>query len=223
MPAYRSSAEAEIRDAVVSKLRSWRPNARIIHEINACDLGNRIDVIAVDRAEIIAAEVKSKKDKLDRLPSQIQAMQGVAHHVIAAIHEKFLVEWGPTNPHSAHYERDGTYYLRQTPEEARGAAVWVFPERVRAANPGHDYLKRWKEPELSIQQPLPPGAIHMLWRAELLDVCSELSVSVPKRSNMPTICNALRWQVSGGDLTKAICGALRRRECLEADPPREAA
>ncbi|WP_278118673.1 hypothetical protein [Mesorhizobium sp. WSM4887] len=72
MPAYRSSAEAEIRDAAVARLRQRRPNARIIHEINVSSNGpNRIDVLAVDRAEIIACEVKSAKDKLDRLPAQL--------------------------------------------------------------------------------------------------------------------------------------------------------
>ena len=34
MPAYRSSAEAEVRDAVVARLREIRPDARIMHEIN---------------------------------------------------------------------------------------------------------------------------------------------------------------------------------------------
>ncbi|WP_292173967.1 hypothetical protein [Mesorhizobium sp.] len=85
MPAYRSSAEADIRDAAVAKIRQRRPNARIIHEINVSSHGpNRIDVLAVDRAEIIACEVKSAKDKLDRLPAQVASMFGAAHHVIAA-------------------------------------------------------------------------------------------------------------------------------------------
>ncbi len=107
MPAYRSSAEAEIRDAVVARIRKQRPGARIIHEINVSTYGpNRIDVLAVDRAEIIAVEIKSAKDKLDRLPAQIAAMRGAAHRVVAAIHEKFLVEQ-VTNEFAAHEERDG--------------------------------------------------------------------------------------------------------------------
>lgn len=71
MPAYRSEAEREVREAVVARLRLIRPDARIINEINASAFGNRIDVMAVSRTEIISVEIKSKKDKLSRLPKQI--------------------------------------------------------------------------------------------------------------------------------------------------------
>ena len=65
MPAYRSEAEADVRDAVVARLRTIRPDARIMHEVNCSLFGpNRIDVIAVSPQEIISVEVKSAKDKL---------------------------------------------------------------------------------------------------------------------------------------------------------------
>lgn len=208
MPAYRSAAEAEIRDAVVERLRLLRPGARIIHEINAFGFGNRIDVLAVDRAEIIAVEVKSEKDKIDRLPKQIEAMRGVAHHVIAALHEKFLVpsKWETKTP------------CVVAPKEARGATVWAFPEA--GADAGRTFgCARWEEPKPAIQAALPWTAIDILWRDELFVACRDLGVSVPIRATMPFMKRALIWNVSGGDLTKAICGALRRRECVEADPP----
>jgi hypothetical protein len=74
MPAYRSSDEGEIREAVVAHLLTLRPSARIIHELNCSTYGpNRIDVRAVTPAEILAVEINSQKDKLDRLPAQIAA------------------------------------------------------------------------------------------------------------------------------------------------------
>lgn len=91
MPARRSDAEGEIRTDVVAWLRASRPLSRIIHEINVCEGGNRIDVIAVGAAEIIAVEIKSELDKLDRAPAQITAMRGVAHHVYTALHKRFMV------------------------------------------------------------------------------------------------------------------------------------
>lgn len=219
MPAYRSEAEAEVRRAVVNKLRTVRPNARIIHEINTCGFGNRVDVMAVSPAEIIAVEIKSEKDKLTRLPDQISAMHGVAHHVVSAIHEKFLVEQ-ETNQWAAHSERDGKYFMRTTPRETNGSIAWVYPEKRRALRTAkHDSHERWQELQLVPQTTLPNDAIHMLWRDELAELCGINGVAVPKRANMPLMVNSLWWSVAGGALTKGICAALRRRECIEADPP----
>src|SRR6056297_3623333 len=92
MPAARSEAEAEIRDAVVAKLRRTRPDARIIHEINMAGGTNRADVMAVSPAEIITVEIKSEKDKLDRLPDQIATMRKCSHITVAALHRKFMPE-----------------------------------------------------------------------------------------------------------------------------------
>jgi hypothetical protein len=218
MPAYRSSAEAEIRDAVVARIRERRPQARIIHEINVSTYGpNRIDLVAVDRAEIIAVEVKSAKDKLDRLPAQMDAMRGAAHHAIAAIHEKFLVEQ-LTNQSAAHYERDGKFYLRAEPGGIRGE-IWVFPE-MRRAMPGanHDSLERWRFPSPQLEISLPSSALDLLWRSELFELCGRLRVAAGRRSTMPDMVAALRWYCTGAELTRGICAMLRGRRCVEADP-----
>ena len=91
MPAYRSEAEAEIRVPVVARLRELMPGARIIHEIqSACQGPTRIDVLAVTRDRIAAVEVKSAKDKIDRLATQMTHMRGCAHYPIAALHRKFF-------------------------------------------------------------------------------------------------------------------------------------
>lgn len=217
MPAYRSEAEAEIREEVVDHLRKHRPEARIIHEINAGSFGNRIDVLAVSPAEIIAVEIKSAKDKLDRLSDQLHAMRRVAHHAYCAIHEKFLVEY-KTNQWAAHYERDGVYYMRDLPKPFRYGPAWIYPRRVRSANRGMDNLARWRVEDTRPTTPLPSGSIDMLWRDELYSLCADLRVPVRKRANMAEMQNALRWCCTGRDLTRGVCAALRRRECCEADP-----
>lgn len=204
MPAYRSPAEAEIRDAVVARIRERRPMARIIHEINVSTYGpNRIDLIAVSEAEIIAVEIKSAKDKLDRLPAQIKAMRGVAHHAIAGLHEKFLV---PSRWQEGHVE---------SPAEATGATVWAYPE----ANQGRSYdCQRWKMPDAAAEAALPYDAIWMLWRDELFALCGKLRVSASRRTNMDEMARALRWHCTGKELTRGICAMLRTRRCVEADP-----
>lgn len=206
MPAYRSSAEAEIRDAVVARIRQLRPGARIIHEINCGGQGtNRIDLIAVEPAEIIAVEIKSVKDKIDRLPAQIRAMRGVAHHVIAALHEKFLIpaKWA-----------EGRV---EAPPEAKGATVWAYPEA--GAEVGRTYgCAAWEHPRPAVQSVLPHDAIFMLWRDELHALCNALRIPVGRRATMSTMVQHLRWSCPGRELTRGCCTMLRARRCIEADP-----
>ncbi|WP_026986536.1 hypothetical protein [Fodinicurvata fenggangensis] len=218
MPAYRSEAEAEIRTEVVAHLRRNRPEARIIHEINAWQLGNRIDVLAVSPAEIVAVEIKSARDKLHRLEDQMRAMQDVAHHAYAAIHEKFLVEQR-TNQWAAHYERDGQYFMRNLPDDLRRMGVWVYPRKRRAVEGGFDGLERWNIDKPALNKTLPAAALDMLWRDELYQLCGNLRIAVPKRATRRDMMDLLRWLCAGRELTTGICRALRRRECVEADSP----
>lgn len=193
-----------------------------MHEVNASSYGNRIDVLAVCPAEIIAVEIKSAKDKLDRLPDQLEAMRGCAHTVIAALHEKFLVET-KANEFTGTIERDGEFFYLARPEIAPFTrpfeGTWIFPELGRSPAGKPDYLFPWRDPDAVVQQPLPAQAIDMLWREELLEMCGRFGVSVPKRPVMAAMVNALRWQLTGRDITRGICGALRARACIEADAP----
>lgn len=219
MPAYRSTAEAEIRASVVAWLRSIRPGARIIHEINACAFGNRVDVMAVERAEILSVEIKSERDKLDRAASQIAAMAGCSHHVFLAIHRCHLAAEIIGNPRTADGIVKGAAVSLREPAEARGAEVLVWPEPDSVGDFAR--LSRWQSlvPDPVPTVPLPADAIGILWAEELRQCCEWLGVSVRSRANMETTISALRWSATGGELTKGICRALRRRACKEADPP----
>jgi len=204
MPAYRSSAEAEIREPVVARLREIVPGCRIIHEINATGFGNRIDVLAVGKDRIAAVEIKSAKDKLDRLPAQIEAMRGVTYEVFAALHEKFL---------------DATSIGVMPPDAARHATVWVYPraERKGHVDCGLDWnsFDLWKKPVRN----LPATAINILWREELHAICDFLGVRGVPRLDMRQAIDEIRWRMTGEEITKSICRCLRARECVEADPP----
>ena len=209
-----------MRQAVVARLRAARPDARIIHEINISTYGTvRMDLICVSDAEIIAVEIKSAKDKLDRLPKQIAAMHGCAHHVIAALHEKHLVEQ-ETNEHVAHEIRDGKFYLVRDPVEASRAVLWAYPQRRRMLrSDGHDSLEHWAVPSIPFQTSLPAAALDLLWRDELAWLCGRLGIPSGRSSRMNEMVTALRWHCTGAELTKGICAALRLRQCVEADPP----
>ncbi|GAA5073549.1 hypothetical protein N0B44_15665 [Roseibacterium beibuensis] len=205
MPAYRSSAEAEIRDAVVAKLRRDRPGARIIHEINIDGGATRVDVMAVDRLELITVEVKSERDKLDRLPDQLAAMRSASHVAVAALHRKFM----PPIDDLARPRLDGVPY---------GVPIWWHPaaqDMVEAHHPAF----QWAEIDRarSLGRALPPDALRILWRAELVELAGQFGIAC-RCLDMGGIRNALRWAATGRDLTRGICRALRLRTgCAEAD------
>ncbi|MBD8555536.1 NERD domain-containing protein [Rhizobium sp. CFBP 8762] len=204
MPAYRSNAEAEIRIAVVERLRAMIPGCRIIHEINAESFGNRIDVLAVGEDRIAAVEIKSAKDKLDRLPDQVKAMRQVTSFVYAALHEKFLSNTG-----------SGFY----PPDKARGAVTWVYPKAERSGyvDCGTEWheVSGWNKPARC----LPHDAIHVLWREELHNVCRSLGIKSVAKLTMGEAIDQIRWRMTGEQITKLICATLRARNCVEADPP----
>ncbi len=224
MPSFRSEAEAEIRTAVVEHLRTIRPSSRIMHEINVSSYGGRADVLCVGVDEIIAVEIKSAKDKIDRLEAQMSAMRGMAHHCIAALHEKFLVPSRPgtIGKHAAHYEKDGEFYQGETPPCVKWREGWIYPMRSRMMNPVYrDDMARWHEPERRLLQSLPSGALDVLWRNELQEMCSKFRVAALGRSTMETMVRDLRWHLTGKELTLGVCAALRSRPSIEADAPLE--
>lgn len=203
MPAYRSEAEAEIRGPVVDRLREIVPGCRIIHEINATGFGNRIDVLAVGVDRIAAVEIKSAKDKLDRLPAQISAMRGVTNDVFAALHEKFA-------------EQSCIGFM--PPEAARHATLWLYP---KAARKGHvDCGVEWNSSDRRKMplRNLPNTAINILWREELHEICAGLGLRRVSQLNMAQAADEIVWRMTGQQITRAICAALRSRTCVEADP-----
>jgi Holliday junction resolvase-like predicted endonuclease len=213
MPAYRSPAEAEIRDAAIARLRECMSGCRIIHEINCASFGpNRIDLLAVTKDRIAAVEVKSERDELDRLPAQIGSMRGVAHFVIAALHEKFLTPWGSSYTDLPAFHE---------PEEARHAVVWAYPAKPRYGALGEWSLSAiWEKPKLLP----PPSFIDLLWASELRAIVRKHGLHKgASRLDMPQMVDVLRWSLPGKILLAEVCATLRRRICIEADPAIEVA
>lgn len=210
MPAHRSEAEEAIRAPVIKALRRMRPNARIMQEVNIDNGRNRVDVMAVDFAEIIMVEIKSERDKLDRLPVQLDAMRRSAHHVIAALHRKFMPD-----------EETEKWLSRPRLDDAPHDVLhWWAPGAQDFAEAHHPAFV-WEEPNLekSIQATLPHDALKLLHRDELARVCARSGIAIPPRANMMAMERGLRWGATGREITIGICRELRRRTwAAESDP-----
>ena len=218
-----SAAEREIRDAVVAKLRTVRPGARIIHELNVCGTSsNRIDVVAVTPACIVGVEIKSERDKLDRLGEQWPAFTACCHVVIVAAHQKHFREYRyagqpeniPGDMRLNHPLFFDDWSLRTN--------VWPYPEPGAdrwGAGPWHLPIRH----DLDVRQPRAWSLLSMLWAAELRAECARHGLPSGQRVTMPSLITSMVWSMTGREIAEAVCRQLRRRAFAEADIPIEAA
>jgi len=204
----RSAAEQEIRDAVVAKLRGALPSARIIHELNVYGTGsNRIDVAAVTSDQIYAVEIKSARDKLDRLAGQAKAFSRAAHHFIVVAHEKFF----------EHFEyNDGRPGFRWPHDHYRN--LWCYPEPEKGDKSVGYGLYRWQMPPPMLTAPAPRDVMHMLWADELTELAVKLRIGIGRRDTIETKIDQIAYHATGKEIIEGVCNALRRREFSEADP-----
>lgn len=220
-----SSDEREIRDAVATRLRELVPGARVVHELNVCGTGsNRIDVAAIGPELIVAVEVKSKKDKLDRLDEQWPAFNACCHHVVVAAHEKHFVAHPEVNDrirdelpreltlnHPLFVTKRfwGHKVWRSPRPEADDLLrkdTWMFSthwDRVRGAKPA---------------QPRAAAMLNMLWAEELREECARHRLDGGSRRTRPDMIADMVWMMTGREICQAVCRQLRARVFAEADP-----
>lgn len=219
----RSFDEQEIRNAVVSRLRQLMPGARIVHELNVAGQGtNRIDVAAIGTEHIVAVEIKSRKDVLKRLEEQWKAFNEVCHFVIVAAHEKHFADfrekyWSDDHPperrlnHPLFFDKWAhvfhVWQYPMPPEEARSryrpdGTSWTF-ERLHHLD----------------KIPRATSMLEMLWAAELQAECRRHLISCSQRSTRGVMVRDLAWNLTGKEITHAVCRQLRQRAFAEADAP----
>ncbi len=199
-----SASERAIRDAVAERLRRDMPQARIIHEL-VCG-GSRADLAAVERERVLLFEVKSEKDVLARLPTQLRDFTGSAHGVVLVAHEK----WFDKTPYN-----NGSARLAWPHRADWRHSVWVYPE----ATPDPYGSYQWRLPRPSLAQPHAAALLCLLWKAELLAEAARHRISVTARSRMPDIVEMMAWHMTGAEIARAVCRQLRARQFPEADLP----
>ncbi|HEY0920616.1 hypothetical protein [Devosia sp.] len=238
MKHSRSSAEVEIRDAVVARLRELRPDARIVHELNVDEGMNRVDVAAIGRDRIVFVEIKSERDKPHRLARQLHAFGPCCHALILAAHEKWFASPGTERKvrrvhkvrvpqqdpdtgmmtlvpgtiedwYNVHLPSPMQLLLAEFPHW--GIAEWQYPPPD-----GH---RRWELQRYDWHRPWADKLLHLLWRNELVAVCDRLRVACSPRAARSDLIAAIVQVARCLEIEAEVCHALRGREFAEADAP----
>lgn len=220
-PVNRSPEELRMRELVVPHLREMYPTARIIHELPLRFSSNRIDLAAVTETEIIAVEIKSSRDVIDRLENQIRAFSPIVSRMIVALAPK----WNVSLPLIEEERPDGGKRWRAQYTETQqiinrigGCEVWT----VDATTGLVDRTKTW-----ATRPPAPWGAemLHMLHVVEIAEVAGRHRI-IPdgprsKKPNHLDYVKACARRMTGDEIAAAVCRALRRRDAFDraSDPP----
>lgn len=210
-----------MRDLIVPELRKRYPRARIVHELPLRYSTNRIDLAAITESEIISVEIKSSVDVADRLEAQLRAFLPVSSRLIVALapkwNEKLSYE---VSEHVVRGLKVTTRSPRYTPVQAilnrlslPHSEVWT----VSAEAGTIDVTNRSYRSNL----PWLAQMLHMLHVAELVDIAGRHRCWQGKRPVHLDLVQACTDMMTGREIIKAVCAALRARGAFAeaSDPP----
>ncbi|HWY14384.1 MAG TPA: hypothetical protein VNX86_04500 [Rhizomicrobium sp.] len=210
-----SAAEERLRAKAEAHLRLAYPGARIVHELVLDQGGCRIDVAAVTPDRLVAVEVKSERDVLCRLKSQIDAAVQVAAEVwvcAAAKHEKKLLsaleehlrelKWSEENGHKV-----GRY--EPNPDHIPGLrAAVIFAET-------DDGIRTIHQPWRSDRLLDPRALLRMLWAVELR--CMTAACGVGSRKTRTQSFRLALEHLTGRQIRQGVYQQIRERPFPRAD------
>lgn len=198
-----SSSEREIRNAVAATLRVALPYARIIHELPVG--GSRADLAAVEPSRVLLFEIKSEKDVLDRLATQMRDYCRAAHGTVLVAHRK----WFDQTPYANGHPR-----LAWAHETDWRCTIWAYPE------PDASFLTHhWNLPAAGLAQPHAASLLFLLWRDELMQEAGRHGIGFGKKARVPDLVHLMAWHMTGRQVAEAVCRQLRARAFPEADAP----
>jgi hypothetical protein len=184
-----SEAERYLRGMAVDRLRALMPEARIVHELNV-EVGTcRVDLAAVAPDRLVFVEVKSRKDKLDRLAKQAAIFAPACHRLVVCYASE---RWDVSTIYSA------SDYL---------AEVWPQDRQ------------EWWSLRDTFKPPNTSAMPNLLWRDELHDEAVRASLQPTKRAPRQPLMAMLWEHLTGRQVVAAVCRQLRARHFPAADPP----
>ena len=167
----------------------------IIHELGLAHAKRRVDVTVIGD-EFHGYEIKSEKDRLDRLKGQMKIYTKALHKltlIVATKHLKSTLEIIPT-----------WCGLTEIQIDLEGH---IIPKEVRKAT---------KNPSVD-----PFILAHLLWRSEVIDILSNYGTRpATLRASRTELYKLLVEKISEGELTRLIKNAMVNRKYWRVDPPR---
>lgn len=192
-----------MRDAVIAWAKVWRPGVRALHELV---LGaRRIDLVFVDQRDVFGVEIKSSRDRLDRLEAQMLEYSRFLPEVWIAFAPKWREAIGEM------------YGLRANMLVVKDGSA---TEAIRYQRKIGDVGRRpWRD-ELSIMR-----LLELLWRNEAARIAERTGV-IPGclrsgQMTAPKIKKMLARLLTGNEILEEVCRELRERPLVgqRSDPP----
>jgi hypothetical protein len=188
-----SAEERAMRDAVMAWGRRRWPDARILHELVIGE--RRIDLLFVSTGDLFAVELKSARDRLDRLDGQLREYAFYLPEVWIAIAPRW-------EKHKAFRHGGHNVIVVDPPKVA---------ERRRGEKPHRDEL-------------VCSRLLELLWGSEALAIAQRTDV-LPRVVHEPLpaahVKKLLARLLTGNEIIREVCTELRARALvgLRSDPP----
>jgi hypothetical protein len=216
-----SEAEERIRAKVEAALKAEFPDARIVHELKIDGGLVRLDLAAVRADGLTLVEIKSERDVLKRLASQLRAAHKITGDVRVYATEKHRAELLAAESASAGFEWDETRRIgRSIPNP--GHIPQLSRSRVRIeTDQGFANLREMHDswwPRMVMGHIADPRAlVELLWRDELAALLCNAQVSPGKRPTREPMKRLALEHMTGRQIRLGVCAALRGRPFARAD------
>lgn len=195
-PMQRSAEEFAMREAISAWGRARWPRARVVHELVVAD--RRIDMAFIEPDNLVGVEIKSSRDTLDRLESQIRTFCEYLPCVVAALAPK----WG-THGIAPCCGADDSFFCDATADPAIYGVGRIAVRR-----------------QVTVQM------LRLLWAAEARAVAARTRVSFDKRLTLRDAIPMLARALTGDEIVREVCRELRARDAFPrhaghptSDPP----
>lgn len=204
-----------MREIVTAYLRQTYPSARIIQELPLRYSTNRIDVAAVTQAEIIAVEIKSGRDVLDRLERQLRTFAPVCSRLLVAL----APIWNVQLPRL------------EKPGRLAGSTMQIpqftpAQEVIRSVRESHIEIwdccaetGRFERTEgwgAANKHPWASRALDILHRTELITIGRRHRLFDGDKYNHTAMVDICAQGLKGREVMRAVCTALRARAAFAA-------
>ena len=214
-PHNRSPEELAMRALIDPELRRRYPTGRIVHELPLRYSSRRIDMATITESEIVSVEIKSSRDTMTRLKAQIEGFVPISAKVIVALAPKWNTDL-PIAWDEAHTRGSQQFTEAQQIIRTFGGAhteTWTVCHETGQITPTHGGYSRQGE------MPWASRMLDVLWVQELQRVAADHAVGVRATSPHDTLVRACHDAMTGRQVARAVCRALRARAFPWADAP----